>query len=134
MHLAVDMSLCCPEHGLFAVLGVLFNCALPESITQALKTIHEDSSLQRTMKEHAVITGAYANRLTAVGANWSLGESDATQPTRDDLSVERYSNEFVSSWVKDLGASIVGGCCGITPEYIADIHKTLRISEVAEPR
>jgi S-methylmethionine-dependent homocysteine/selenocysteine methylase len=118
----------CPEHGLFAVLGVLFNCALPESITQALKAIHEDSALQRTMNGQSVMTGAYANRLTPVDSNWSLGESETPQATRDDLTVERYSNEFVYSWVKDYGASIVGGCCGITPEYIADIHKTFRSS------
>lgn len=108
------------------VLGVLFNCAEPEAITKALQSIRADSELQRTLSERGVRTGAYANRLTPVEANWSMEESDAPQATRTDLDVKRYSEEFVSSWVKDSGATIVGGCCGITPEYIATIHSRLR--------
>ena len=108
------------------VLGVLFNCAEPESITQALKSIHDDATLQQRLRDQGVLTGAYANRLTAVDPNWSLEESEAPQATRTDLSINRYSDEFVSSWIQDLGAQVVGGCCGITPEYIAYIHNNLR--------
>jgi S-methylmethionine-dependent homocysteine/selenocysteine methylase len=42
---------------------------------------------------------------------------------RDDLDVQRYT-DFVLEWV-ELGAEIVGGCCGIGPEYISSIHKRL---------
>ncbi|CAB9516196.1 Methionine synthase [Seminavis robusta] len=115
----------CKESGV-ELLGVLFNCAEPEAITKALASIREDSALQQRMTDQGVLTGAYANRLTPVDPNWSLAESEAPQATRDDLSVERYSNEFVSPWVNDFGATFVGGCCGITPAYIEHIHKHLR--------
>ena len=94
----------------------------------ALKAIHDDVALQERLQEQGVLTGAYANRLTAVDPNWSLEASDAPQATRTDLSIDRYSNEFVSTWVQQLGAQIVGGCCGISPDYIASIHKNLRKS------
>ena len=72
------------------------------------------------------MTGAYANRLTAVDPNWSMAESEEPQATRTDLSIGRYSDEFVSSWVSAFGARVVGGCCGITPDYISYIDKNLR--------
>lgn len=108
------------------VLGVLFNCATPESISQALRCIRAHSELQRTLGERGIRIGAYANRLTPVEANWSMEESDGPQSTRTDLDVKQYAEEFVSSWVKDCGVTMVGGCCGITPEHIASIHSQLR--------
>ena len=105
---------------------MLFNCAEPEAITKALTTIRDNKDLQKKLLEEGILTGAYANRLTPVDPDWSLAGSDAPQATRNDLSKERYSQEFVSSWVNDFGATVVGGCCGITPAYIEHIHKNLR--------
>jgi len=108
------------------VLAVLFNCAEPEAITKALRAVRGDKALWKALQDRGVMTGAYANRLTPVDPSWSLAESDGPQATRTDLDAERYSNEFVSSWVNDYGAKVVGGCCGITPEYIAYINSHLR--------
>lgn len=108
------------------MLGILFNCAEPEAITKALKNVHGDASLVSLLEEKGVLTGAYANRLTPVDPTWSMAESDGPQPFRDDLQVQRYSDEFVSMWVNELGAQMVGGCCGISPEYIGYIDNHLR--------
>lgn len=115
----------CQQHGV-ELLGVLFNCAEPEAISKALQSIRADSVVQRSLSERGVRTGAFANRLTPVDPNWSLKESNTPQATRIDMDAKRYSEEFVSSWVKDYGAMIVGGCCGITPEYIAAINARLQ--------
>jgi 5-methyltetrahydrofolate--homocysteine methyltransferase len=40
------------------------------------------------------------------------------------------SNEFMSSHIKELvdaGVSIIGGCCGTTPEYISSFRKELNL-------
>ena len=107
------------------VLAVLFNCAEPEAVSKALKAIHEDENLQRALKERGVLTGAYANRLTAVDPSWTMADSDTPQPFRNDLDPKMYSDDFVSTWVKERGCQVVGGCCGITPEHISYINSHL---------
>jgi homocysteine S-methyltransferase len=69
--------------------------------------------------------GAYANRLTPIAQDWELATSEAPQEMRTDLTPEQYYSDFVSKWVNDYGASIIGGCCGITPEHIAYLHSHL---------
>lgn len=105
--------------------GVLFNCAEPESISEAFRQIHSDAHLQRLLKEKSIKIGAYANRLTPVPDNWTMAESEAAQPMRDDLSPNDYFEKFVRVWVKDFGVQIVGGCCGITPQHIAYLRSHL---------
>ena len=62
--------------------------------------------------------GGYANRFTASptpGTEANNGLSNF----RDDLDPATYCT-IVRSWMDD-GATIVGGCCGITPEHISAI-------------
>lgn len=108
------------------MLGVLFNCAEPEAVTKALMAVRHDASLQQCLLEQGVLMGAYANRLTPVDPNWSLAESDAAQDMRTDLDAKRYSDEFAKKWVDQMGARVVGGCCGISPEYISYLNNHLR--------
>ncbi|KAF4148511.1 Homocysteine S-methyltransferase [Phytophthora infestans] len=104
--------------------AILFNCSQPEDICKALKELHDDDNTQASLRSRGVRLGAYANRLTVIPDDWALAESSEPQAMRKDLAVERY-RDFVSQWV-ELGADVVGGCCGIGPEYIASIHDMLQ--------
>ena len=48
---------------------------------------------------------------------------------RDDLNAPGYLL-FARRWV-DAGASIVGGCCGIGPEHIAELQRAFHPRPVA---
>lgn len=98
------------------ILGVLFNCSEPEAISIALGKLHDDPTF------NSILFGAYANRLTAVDPNWSMAESDAPQPMRPGLTPAKYCDEFVSKWVGEYDARLVGGCCGIGPAHISKLH------------
>lgn len=89
----------------YDVDAILFNCTDPNAISVALEQIapHTDKP-----------TGAYPNRFH-VPAGWTLDNEVKTLPT--EMTVEQYL-EFVATW-RQSGASIIGGCCGIGPEFIA---------------
>lgn len=107
------------------LLAILFNCAKPEAITFALETIQSNTELCKDLEEAGVILGAYANRLSDIEPNWTLEASEEPQPFRQDLNPDQYL-KFVERWI-GLGAKIVGGCCGITPEHIARIRTAIVI-------
>ena len=88
--------------------------------------IQNDDELQCLLNESNVVLGAYANRLKAVDLNWTLAESTAPQPFRNDLQEQHYWNDFVKVWIHNFGIQLVGGCCGITPEHIAYIQQQLQ--------
>lgn len=110
----------------FKVLAFLFNCSEPEAITLALARIKSDTELSLRLEQSHVRLGAYANRLTPVDSQWTLADSTAPQPLRQDLKEDQYWNDFVQIWISDFNVKIVGGCCGITPEHISYIHNRLK--------
>ena len=89
----------------FAVDAFLFNCTDPSAISVALEEL---TPLTDTA------TGAYPNRFH-VPPGWTLDNEIKTEPT--ELSVAQYL-EFVATW-RQSGASIIGGCCGVGPEFIS---------------
>ena len=89
----------------YAVDAFLFNCTDPSAISVALEEL-----APLTDKP----TGAYPNRFH-VPPGWTLDNEIKTEPT--ELSVAQYL-EFVATWRRS-GASIIGGCCGVGPEFIA---------------
>ena len=95
----------------FSVL--LFNCCEPESISKALDESNRDAEL---------VWGAYPNFLTPVPEGWTMEGTEEYQPMRDDLPIPKFIQEFVSPWL-EKGVSVIGGCCGATPEHIAAIRK-----------
>ena len=109
----------------FAVLAILFNCAEPEAITEALTKISIDSDLVNELKMEKIVLGAYAHTLTQIDPDWALSESEAPQPLRKDLNEEIYWDDFVETWINKLGVKVVGGCCGITPNHIRYIRAKL---------
>ncbi len=82
----------------------LFNCTDPFAITEGLKQLKE-----LTQKP----IGGYPNVFN-VPDGWTL-DNDVQVSVRD-LSVEKFL-EFAEEW-RNLGATIIGGCCGIGPKFI----------------
>ena len=82
----------------------LFNCTDPHAITEGIKTL-------QTLTDKPI--GGYPN-VFSVPEGWTLDNN--VQVSHRDLSVEKFL-EFASEW-QYLGATIIGGCCGIGPKYI----------------
>lgn len=69
-------------------------------------------------------TGGYANAFSRIPKDWLLGgnkETDGGLTMRQDLTPDRYA-DFAEHWL-DLGANLVGGCCGTTAEHTRAISK-----------
>jgi homocysteine S-methyltransferase len=107
-----------------SITAILFNCSEPEAISRALTEINEDPDVLAKIHVAKVRLGAYANRLTPVTQEFAMADTSAPQAMRSDVNVARYT-EFARQWVA-LGAELIGGCCGIGPEYIADLRRCFR--------
>ena len=83
----------------------LFNCTDPEAITLAIKEL---STI--TDKPY----GAYPNQFH-VPQGWTLDNEIEVEPRA--MTPEEFKG-YANRWRRD-GASIIGGCCGVGPEYIA---------------
>lgn len=80
-------------------LAFLVNCVQPEIISKALPIIAAETNL---------CFGGYGNGdgVPSDGNGWEFTGVD---------KIARYA-EFCRNW-KKLGANIIGGCCGTSPEY-----------------
>lgn len=96
------------------IAGIFFNCSIPEVIEQALR----DTNNVLIKQNKKVSLGAFANSFTPISSAHKANE--AVQDYRD-LSPNEYL-EFAKQW-HSLGANIIGGCCGIGPEFIAALVK-----------
>ena len=71
----------------------------------------------------AGLVGAYANALAGFKSDYVMGgqggEGGET-PAREDLGPVAYA-QFAEGW-RALGADILGGCCGIGPDHIAELR------------
>jgi S-methylmethionine-dependent homocysteine/selenocysteine methylase len=88
--------------------AILFNCSQPEVMADGV-------SRARELLGADVSIGVYANAFppkntATVQANKEVSE------IRQDLTPDRY-REFALEWLA-LGATIIGGCCGVGPEHI----------------
>jgi S-methylmethionine-dependent homocysteine/selenocysteine methylase len=95
--------------------ALLFNCSQPEVMGAAIDVA------RKAMGNATLTLGVYANAFPPQDkdAEANAGLSDI----RADLDPPRYV-KFVQDWLK-RGAGIVGGCCGIGPEHIAEIRKAV---------
>eukprot|EP01138_Halocafeteria_seosinensis_P016152 gb/GECG01016482.1/.p1 GENE.gb/GECG01016482.1/~~gb/GECG01016482.1/.p1 ORF type:complete len:301 (+),score=42.30 gb/GECG01016482.1/:1-903(+) len=94
--------------------ALLFNCSFPESITSGIKCIKDGTNLPY---------GGYGNAFTSVDPLTPGGTVDALEK-RHDLTAQNYAVQAMQ-WI-DQGATIVGGCCEVGPEYIEELRKSIR--------
>jgi len=92
--------------------AVLFNCSHPEVMADAI------ARARAALPEEAAV-GAYANAFEPKPEVYAANEVIMTH--RADLEDGGYDS-FVREWL-DLGATIVGGCCGIMPRHIASLAR-----------
>ncbi len=95
--------------------AVLLNCATPEAISAALPGVV--AALESV--EPTPTVGAYANGFPARPKIYSA--NGVILDRRDELTPSAYA-ELGRSWI-ELGARIVGGCCAIHPEHIAELAR-----------
>lgn len=101
-------------------LGVkvlLVNCS-------TMQNIHKSMSIYQALATAFDFQyGAYGNRYNEIREDYKL-ELKSTK-LKEDLSPALYT-DAARLWV-EKGATIVGGCCGIGPEYIQHICKNLPV-------
>lgn len=90
----------------------LINCSRPEIVTAAMPDLVALGGP----------VGAYANGFTSVTALKHGGTVDVLV-AREDLGPLSYA-DFAMRWV-DAGVEIVGGCCEVGPEHIAELRDRL---------
>jgi S-methylmethionine-dependent homocysteine/selenocysteine methylase len=102
--------------------AVLFNCCQPEVIEDALVQARQSLVTERGRGlADPVLLGAYAN---AFGPQSATASANAElSDLRPDLGPAEYL-AWARRWLT-AGAHIVGGCCGVGPEHIALIRKSL---------
>lgn len=93
--------------------AILFNCSVPEVMAQAVK----DAKRVIEANDVEIKLGVYANNFAAISDEH---EANNSLQTMRDCSADDYL-AFAKEWHK-LGASIIGGCCGIEPSHIAKLQ------------
>lgn len=93
--------------------ALLVNCSVPESLTGAMPTLSSSP----------VPFGAYANGFTHIAAEFGPGTTTTLLGHRHDLVPTAYA-DVALGWVAQ-GATIVGGCCEIGPDHIAELSRRL---------
>jgi len=95
--------------------AVLINCSTPEAIPAAL------DALSGTTLPY----GAYANGFEHITAGFLEAKPTVDAlTTRKDFTPELYADHAMR-WVH-TGATIIGGCCEVSPAHIAEIARRLR--------
>lgn len=88
--------------------AVLFNCSQPEVMAEAVK-------LAAKMLPSGKDIGVYANGFRPITN--TIDANDGYSVLREDLTPQDYL-AFAQHW-QQLGATMVGGCCGIGPDHIS---------------
>lgn len=95
--------------------AVLLNCSRPEAISAGLAIL----------KTFGYPFGAYANGFTRISDEFLKDAPTVdTLEQRMDLGPAAYA-DYAMAWV-GMGATIVGGCCEIGPDHIAELARQLR--------
>ncbi len=100
------------------VSAILFNCSQPETIADAIVVARKTlDDLELT----DIQIGAYANAFPPQPKDATA--NDGLDELRADLTPQSYL-EWAKQW-QSQGASLIGGCCGIGPEHIAQLSTHL---------
>lgn len=89
--------------------GIFFNCSIPEVVEPAIRAVNK--VLERAEKRLTI--GVFANNFTPIKSGH---QANNTYQEFRGFSPREYLG-FAQTW-HQLGASIIGGCCGIEPAHI----------------
>lgn len=99
----------------YAPEAVLINCSRPEAVPAALEIV----------KGFGKPFGAYANGFTRISEAFLRDAPTVdTLEQRTDLGPDAYADHAMG-WVEQ-GATIIGGCCEVGPDHIAELARRLR--------
>ena len=104
--------------------ALLFNCSQPEVMEAAVR------EARAALGDSPVQIGVYANAFATEADDQDANET--LHDIRADLDPPRYLI-WAKAWV-DAGATMVGGCCGISPAHIATLDRALKQSPVIRGR
>ncbi len=93
--------------------AMLVNCSVPEALSAAVATLGPGG----------VPFGAYANGFSHIVDDYEPGSITTVLGHRHDLDPATYA-DVALEWVEH-GATIVGGCCEIGPDHIAELARRL---------
>jgi homocysteine S-methyltransferase len=99
--------------------ALLFNCSTPAIMQEAVS-----AAIAAFGATDRPAIGVYANAFEPHAHGESQAANAGLSTLRDDLGPLQYL-DFARRW-RQAGASIIGGCCGIGPEYIAALVAGLR--------
>ncbi|MBX9458532.1 MAG: homocysteine S-methyltransferase family protein [Rhizobium sp.] len=96
--------------------ALLFNCSQPEVMEAAVR------EARAALGDATIGIGVYANAFASEADDAAANET--LHGIRADLTPPLYLG-WAKRWV-DAGASMVGGCCGISPEHIGELARALK--------
>lgn len=96
------------------IKGILFNCSPINCIDKAIYHIKEN-----LVDYPHLEFGCYPNKHTVIPEKFNLQTNNKIQYR--NITPEEYLI-YSKKWI-DLGATIIGGCCGIGPTYISYLKK-----------
>jgi S-methylmethionine-dependent homocysteine/selenocysteine methylase len=94
------------------VRAILVNCVPVAEIPETLESLRAQTNLP---------IGCYPNLGHSAGVGWEFDP---------EIGPPEYAR-LARSWV-DAGASIVGGCCGVTPEHVAALRDAVDSAAIAQ--
>jgi S-methylmethionine-dependent homocysteine/selenocysteine methylase len=96
--------------------ALLFNCSQPEVMEAAVREARTAAG------DGPLSIGVYANAFASEADDAEANET--LHGIRADLTPPLYLG-WAKKWV-DAGATMVGGCCGISPEHIGELARALK--------
>ena len=91
---------------------ITVNCSMPETVSAAMPLLVSAFPL----------VGGYANGFQSI-APLDAGGTTKGLKARRDLTPAAYA-DYALNWIK-AGAKIIGGCCEVGPEHIAEVRHVL---------
>ncbi|KAI9913194.1 hypothetical protein PsorP6_004931 [Peronosclerospora sorghi] len=114
-----------PEVKKNLLCGILFNCSQPEDITKAIEQVKKNAKLLEMLEKHEIHIGGYGDHISPFSKAGAMEMSLVPGALQSTMDMEVFT-KFATRWI-DAGATIVGGCCNITPEYLQCIADTLPV-------
>lgn len=94
--------------------------------TWSAEALVEHPDVVREIHSSFITVGAYANVLAGFKSDYDMGSQGGAvgeTPPHEDLDPGA-DLIFAQKW-RSLGAAIIGVCCGIGPDHIAELSRTL---------